>query len=235
MPTVNTEATKLDPTALVSLYQLDTTMLGGPVYHFTTETRAGAQISFGGNTFIAVPIRITGMEISGDGAIQRPTLEIANTDGLIQEVVNTWGDLEGARLTRWRTFARFLPAGETPDSSAFYGPDIYIIDRKSSDTPEAIQWELSALADQQGLYVGRTIIRDICTWRYRVYVPATGNFDYSKAQCPYVGNVYYDENNVRTFTAADDKPARNIDCCRRRFGARAAMPFGGFPGIPRGL
>lgn len=235
MPAVSSEAVKLDPTALVSLFQLDTTIVGGPVYHFTTETRAGNQISFGGVTFTALPIQITGMEISGQGAIQTPTLSIANTGPLLQEIVNTWGDLEGSRLVRWRTFARFLDGGADPDGSAFYGPDTYLIDRKSSDTPEQIQWELSALVDKQGLYLGRTIIRDICMWRYRVYNTATGNFDYSKAQCPYAANRFYDENNVQVTNAADDKPARNIECCRVRFGGRNPMPFGGFPGIVRGL
>lgn len=235
VPSVHSEAVKLDPSALVSLFQLDTTVIGGPVYHFTTETRAGATISFGSVTFTAVPIQITGMEISGQGALQTPTLTITNTDGLIQEVVNTWGDLETCKLTRWRTFARFLDGGENPDPSAFYGPDVYEIDRKSSDTPEAIQWELRALIDRQGVYVGRTIIRDTCMWRYRVYNAATGTFDYSKAQCPYAGANYFDENNQPTSNPADDRPARNIQCCRLRFGSDAPLPFGGFPGIVRGI
>lgn len=175
------------------------------------------------------------MEISGQGAIQKPTLSISNTDGLIQEIVNTWGDLEGSTLTRWRTFARFLVGGEEPDGSAFYGPDVYEIDRKSSDTPEQIQWEMSAMADKQGLYVGRTIIRDICTWRYRTYRAATGGFDYSKAQCPYAGNRFYDANDVQVTNPADDVPSRSIECCRKRFGVNAPKPFGGFPGILRGL
>ncbi|MTH61207.1 phage minor tail protein L [Paracoccus litorisediminis] len=235
MPSIHSEATKLDPSALVSLFQLDATEIGGLTHNFTTETRAGAAISFGGTTFTSVPIQISGMTVSGQGALQTPTLSIANTDGLIQQIVNTWGDLEGARLTRWRTFARFLDGGTDPDGSAFYGPDVFIIDRKSSDTPEQIQWELSALIDKQGVYIGRTVIRDTCLWRYRTYRPASGNFDYSKAQCPYAGSNYFDENNVATADPAKDRPARNLECCRKRFGQKAVLPFGGFPGIVRGL
>lgn len=235
MPSVHSEAVKLDPSALVSLFQLDATKVGGPVYHFTTETRNGATISFGGVTFTAVPIEVSGMELSGQGALQTPTLTISNTDGLLQEIVNTWGDLETCRVTRWRTFARFLDGGSDPDATAFYGPDIYEINRKSSDTPEQIQWELRALVDREGVYVGRTIIRDTCMWRYRVYNAATGNFDYSKTQCPYAGPNYFDENNQPTASAASDKPARNLECCRLRFGNAAPLPFGGFPGILRGV
>lgn len=235
VPSVHSEAVKLDPSALVSLFQLDTTVIGGPVYHFTTETRAGATISFGSVTFTAVPIQITGMEISGQGSLQTPTLSIANTDGLIQQIVNSMGNLEGCRLTRWRTFARFLDGGSSPDASTFYGPDVYVIDRKSSDTPEAIQWELSALIDKQGMYVGRTVIRDTCMWRYREWNATTGTWDYSKAICPYAGTKYFDINNQEVSSPSADVPSRNVGCCKARFGENATLPFGGFPGIVRGI
>lgn len=235
MPSIHQEAVKLAPDAKVSLYQLDCTSVGGPIYHFTTEGRAGEVVAFGGVDFTAVPVEITGMTISGTGSLQTPTLTIANTDGLIQSIVNTFGDLEGCRLTRWRTFARFLDDGATPDSTVFYGPDVYEIDRKSNDTPEEIQWEMSALIDRQGVYVGRTVIRDTCMWRYRAFDPLSGTFDYSKATCPYAGSSYFDINNEAVMSAAQDVPSRNIGCCRARFGEDATLPFGGFPGIARGL
>ena len=229
------ESQKLDPSALVSLFQLDTTKVGGPVYHFTTETRAGARISFGGKTFEAVPIEISGMSVQGSGSIQTPTLSISNTNLIIQEALNTFGNLEGSRLTRWRTFTRFLDGGESPDGSSFYGPDVYIIDRKSSDTPEQIQFELSALIDQQGVYIGRTVIRDTCMWRYRDFNPTTGVFDYAKALCPYTGSKFYDANDVLVTNPAQDVPSRTLGCCKARFGEDGPFPFGGFPGIARGL
>jgi lambda family phage minor tail protein L len=227
--------TKLEPSALVSLYQLDTTRIGGPLYHFTTETRAGNIIRFGGVDFFAVPVRITGMDVSGQGPIQTPTLTVGNTDGFIQEIVNSFGNLEGCRLQRWRTFAIHLDDGEQPNTTAVYGPDVYVIDRKSADTPESIEWELSATIDQQGVFVGRTVVRDTCLWRYREFDPATGQFDYSKALCPYTGNNYFDRQNRPVTNPADDEPSRTIRCCRLRFGTNAVLPFGGFPGVVRGL
>ena len=235
MSAFHQEATKLEPSALVSLYQLDTTKIGGPQYHFTTETRGGFMVSFGGTEFFAVPVRITGMAMSGQGPIQTPTLSIGNTDGVIQEIVNSFGNLEGSTLTRWRVFAKHLDDGAEPNPSAFYGPDIYVIDRKSNDTPEVIEWELSALIDQQGVYVGRTVIRDTCMFRYREIDPQTGAFDYSKAVCPYTGSLYFDKQNLPVATPTLDAPARNLECCRSRFGRDNPLPFGGFLGIVRGL
>lgn len=229
------EATKLTPTTLLSLYHLDTTSVGGPLYRFTTETRAGAMVSLAGVDYYAVPVRITGMQISGTGPIQTPTLSIGNTDGFIQEIVNSFGNLEGSRLYRWRIFAKHLDGGEAPDPAALYGPDVYVIDRKSADTPEMIEWELSALIDQQGVFVGRTVIRDTCLFRYRRFNSATGLFDYTKAVCPYAGNNYFDRENQPVVLASLDVPSRNRGCCTARFGVNGDLPFGGFPGIVRGL
>jgi lambda family phage minor tail protein L len=229
------EATKLEPSALVSLFQLDATRIDGPIYHFTTETRGGAMIRFGGVDFHAVPVRMTGMSVSGQGPIQTPTLSVGNTDGFIQQIVNSLGNLEHCKLTRWRTFARHLDDGEAPDPTAVYGPDVYVIDRKSADTPEVIEWELSALVDQQGVYIGRTVVRDTCLWRYREFDTMTGQFDYSKAVCPYTGSAYFDRENKPVSDPSLDVPARNLRCCRVRFGEDAVLPFGGFPGVVRGL
>lgn len=235
MTTFHQEATTLTPSALLSLYQLDTTPVGGPMYHFTTETRAGVMVSFGGIDYFAVPVRITGMSMSGSGPIQTPTLSIGNTDGFIQEIVNSFGNLEGSILTRIRVFARHLDGAEDPNPNTFYGPDVYIIDRKSQDTPEVIEWELSALIDQQGVYVGRTVVRDTCLFRYRVFDSATNQFDYSRAICPYTGTNYFDRANNPVVSADLDRPARNLGCCRARFGEDNPLPFGGFLGVVRGL
>jgi lambda family phage minor tail protein L len=229
------EAGKLAPSAPVSLYQLDTTSVGGLQYHFTTETRGGSKLMFGGVEFFAVPVRITGMQISGSGPIQTPTLSIGNTDGFIQEIVNSFGNLEGSLLTRWRVFAKHLDDGEEPNPAAFYGPDIYKIDRKSSDTPEMIEWELSALIDQEGVYIGRTVLRDTCMFRYREFNSDTGTFDYSKAICPYVGNNYFDRQNNPVSLPSQDVPSRSRECCRLRFGEGNPIPSGAFPGVVRGI
>ena len=230
-----TESKKLNPSAMVELYKLDASFAGGSTLAFTTETSAGEFVSFGSEQYLALPVRVSGMSISGTGTIQTPTMTISNTDGLIQEFINTWGDLDGCRLTRWRTYAKFLDDGEAPDPSVFYGPDVYQIDRKSSDTPEEISWELSVMIDKQGVYIGRTVIRDTCMSRYRYFNPNTGQFEYAKAECPYAGARYFNKSNVEVFTASEDSPARNVGCCTARFGEGAELPFGGFPGILRGV
>lgn len=233
---IHQETIKLAADAQIELFELDMRKLGGERLYFTTQGDMGQRVRFGITDFYCVAVEFTGMTVSGTGPLQTPMLTVGNTDGFIQEILNSFGNLEGCTLTRWRTFGRFLANGDTPDPTAFYGPDVYVIDRKASDTPEQVQWELSAMIDSQGIYIGRTIIRDTCMWRYREYNQQTGTFDYSKAQCPYTGNRYFDQNNEPVPTAAQDQPARNVECCRRRFGfGLNGFPFGGFPGIVRGI
>lgn len=230
------EARKLEATALVQLFKLDATPVGGVELNFTTDTVAGqSQVVFGGVTFIHLPVRVTGMKVSSTGPLQTPTLTIANSGSLIQEFVNTWGNLAGCKLTRIRTYARFLDNGATPNSTAFFGPDVFTIDRKASDTPEEISWELSVGNDMQGVYVGRTIIRDTCMARYRYFNPSNGQFEYAQAQCPYSGTRYFNKNDVEVFSPSLDEPSRSRKCCTLRFGENGELPFHGFPGILRGV
>lgn len=237
MSQIEQEIQKLSPSALLSLFTLDTTKLGGTLLRFTKNVNGlgTAGVIFGGVTYIPLDIEFEGFEISGVGSIPRPTMKLANTDGLIQALVNTWGDLNGCSLQRVRTFARFLDGAPGADASAYFGPDIFDVDRKVSDTPSAITWELSASIDQEGRHIGRPMIRDTCLWKYRRWNPTSGTFNYTQAKCPYTGGTFYDVNDAVVAGAANDVPSRKLSCCKARFGAAAPLPYGGFPGLSRTL
>lgn len=233
MSQIQSEIQKLDPSAIISLFTLDTSSVGGPMLTFVQGSESETAITFGGTIFYPIDIIFEGLETSGVGALPTPTLRIANTDGLIQSIVNTYGDLNGCTLYRVRTFSRFLDGRAEADPAAVFGPDVYRIEQKSSDTPIEIVWDLSAAIDQEGkLLPGRFAVRDTCLWRYRQRNAADTDFDYSKAQCPYTGTSYFNEKDEPT-TAALDKPSRSLNCCRLRFGEGKPWPFGGFPGMDR--
>lgn len=227
------ESQKLAPSAMVSLFTLDATSVGGSILYFSNGSVGGQPIIYDGISYHPVGIEMTGMQTTGVGSLPRPELHIANTDGLIQAIVNTWGDLNGCKFFRIRTFARFLDGEPGADPAAFYGPDEFVIDRKSSDTPELIAWELTASFDQEGIYVGRAIIRDTCLWRYRKWNPVLNDFNYEDAKCPYTGTNYFDAEDNSVILPSRDKPSRRVGCCEKRFGKGKPLPFGGFPGVPR--
>jgi lambda family phage minor tail protein L len=231
MVTIYQSAQGLNPKAIIELFRLDTTRVGGGMMFFVQGTQTDKPISFGNQEYQPLDIEFEGLEVSGQGALPTPTIRLANTDGLAQSAINTWGDLLGCEIRRIRTFKNFLDGEPDADPTAFFGPDVFVIERKAVENPVFIEWELSAAIDQEGKRIpGRQVIRDTCLWRYRAW---TGfGFDYSRAQCPYTGNQFYDINNLPT-TPDKDRPSRTLSCCKTRFGANAPLPFGGFPGVGR--
>ena len=69
-------------------------------------------------------------------------------------------DLTGATFTRIRTMAKFLDAANfsggsnplgTPDPSAEFKRQIYIIDRKSAENRDIVEFELAGAIDMAGV------------------------------------------------------------------------------------
>lgn len=232
MSQIKRTAQSLDPGAIVSLFQIDTRKVGGDVHHFVQSRDVGENISFGGVEYTSIDIEFDGLETSGQGALPSPTLRLANTDGWAQLAVNTFGDLLGCKVLRVRTFAKHLDGHEEEDDTAFFKPDIFLVERKTEESPEAIEWELSAAIDQEGKQLpGRPVLRNTCIARYRTYLN-NGTFSYDKVQCPYTDNRYFDEQDKPT-TIDKDRPSRTLTCCEKRFGKGNPLPFWGFPGVGR--
>lgn len=226
-------AQSLDPGAIVFLFELNTSVIGGPVYYFTPNRDGDNPVVFGGVTYTSADIEASDFEVSGNGSLPTPKIRISNTDGLVQQIVNQYGDLVGCSLRRVRTFARFLDGKPDADPSSYFGPDIFRVERKVAEDGPFFEWELSAAIDQEGkMLPGRQVLRDFCSWRYRVWNPQTNTFDYSKATCPYTASSYFTAEGEPT-TAANDRCGKRVSECERRFGAGNPLPFGGFPGVSR--
>jgi lambda family phage minor tail protein L len=226
-------AQSLTPSAPVSLFKLDATSIGATTYFFCQSRYESANVLFGGQSYTAVDVEFANFEVSGAGTLPTPTLTLANSNGVFQNIINTYGDLTGCVVQRVRTFRQFLDGEPGADPTAYFGPDTFRVERKSAENPNFIEWELSASIDQEGkLLPGRVVIRDTCLWRYRRWNPATSSFDYSKVQCPYTGTAYFDKTG-NTVSAANDSCGRKVSDCKLRFGSDAVLPFGGFPGAAR--
>jgi len=227
---ISAASQSLEPGALITLFILDLAPLGLPNRWYFTPER---DIVFGGQVYTAIEIDAQGFEWSGQGPMPQPQIRIANANRVMSGISALYKDLVGARLTRVRTYARFLDGQPDADPTAIYTAEIYSIEQKTGHDKTMIEWSLSAAMDQEGRKVpGRRVLRDLCMWRYRVWNPITGVFDYSKVQCPYTGNQYFDEKGNST-TAENDKCGRCISDCKLRFGANEVLPYGGFPGVAR--
>tara|TARA_R100000808_G_scaffold24326_1_gene55770 strand:- start:209 stop:1360 length:1152 start_codon:yes stop_codon:yes gene_type:complete len=215
-------ASSLEPSALISLFEIDITELlqtkqrvvysnlsyedasGNSILRFHNNIKlVQSSIWFDGKEYFAAPIRAEGFETSAKGSPPSPKLSITiNYKGLPPETLNRikyfkmtirdLDDLIGAKVTRIKTFAKYLdkinfysdynsanptklktnlvtpPEGYDPDPNAYFPHDIFYIDRKSSENKNHIELELASPFDTQEIKLpARVVTEKNCVWTYR--------------------------------------------------------------------
>jgi len=209
------------PSALIELFelQLSPAIHGASAtyrFHNGINAKLAGDLVWAGSSYQAMGIAADGFAYQGTGQLPRPTLRAANTLGAISALLLTLpAGLEGAKVTRIRTHARYLDAVNfpgnvnpigTPDPTAEYAREIYFISRRIAETPETVSFELSAAFDLAGVRAPkRQVIGTVCQWVYK------------SAECSYTGALA-----TCGKTLAD---------CRAHFSATADLPFGSFPGV----
>lgn len=216
--------------ALVSLYTLDMTAIGGPIERFT-DAKNG-EITFGGHVYAPVEIELSGLEINAETSDTSPTVKIIHNGSPITGYLDEFDDLNGATFTRIRTYAQFLDDGSDPNDTEFYGPDMLFIERMSHLDAVMLEFELSTMLNVKDLmWPTLILLRDICSYDYRVR--NEDDTDFIPGQCPWNGGTYYNENNEITMIAKEDVCSQKRAGCKARYGNNAVLPFRGFMGIRR--
>lgn len=171
------EVQQLDMSGVIELWEMDLTPLGEPdIYRFHDGTNLNRQpVVWQGNTYVPFPIAASGFDMSTNGQLPRPKLQVANVQGSITALLLIYSDLIGAKMTRRRTLMKYLdavnfPGGINPsaDPDASFADDIFFIDRKSTETDEYVEFELAAAFDVSGVMLPRRkVMQNLCPWRYR--------------------------------------------------------------------
>ena len=224
--TIRSDIQSLTPGTLIDMFELDATAQGGTLMRFYTGVNElGNDIVWQGNTFTRFPIVVNGFERNSKGVIPRPKAQIANVTGLVGALVHGLNDLIGAKMTRKRTFLKYLDAvnfaagNPSADPSAEFPDEIYFINRKTAENKVFIEFELAAAWDVQGVMLPRRqVIANVCAW------------DYRSAECGYAGGAVADATDTPTTVLAQDACGKRIASCQMRFGANNQLPYGGFPG-----
>jgi lambda family phage minor tail protein L len=209
------------PSAVIELFQLELNAAQHGVsetyyFHAGTSLNSNGELIWAGQSYMRFPIEAEGFEYSGNGQLPRPKLRASNILGTITALLLSLpAGLEGAKVTRIRTLARYLDAVNfpgstnpygTPDPTAEFPREIYYIDRKTAETRDVVEFELAAAFDLAGVRAPkRQCIANICQWVYR------------SAECGYAGGL-----------PSCDK---TLDACKAHFGGNAELPFGSFPGV----
>jgi len=209
------EIQSLAPTAILEFFVLDATVCGGSVYRFHAGTnQLGGSVVWQGNTYLPAPIQAEGFEWSSKGTLPRPRLRVAALDGLVGGLVRDLEDLIGATVTRKMCCARHLDAvnfpgnyNPTADSTACWPDEPWIVERKTLEDKETVEFELCSPMDVQNAMIPkRRITANVCPWVYK------------GTECGYAGAL-----PTCAHTLAD---------CKTHFPS-VDLPFGAFPGTAR--
>ncbi len=160
-------------------------------FHAGTSMNSNANIIWQGDTYQKFPIDAQGFEFSGKGQIPRPQLTMSNLGGItrsgsvlsvtdlliIVNLTTPHNDLLGATVTRLLVLASSLDnANFSSGSNPFGTPnsnelpqEIYVIDRKMSESRNLVSFELTAANDTQNK---RVPARQVT----RTDFPAVGTF-----------------------------------------------------------
>ena len=189
------DISKLNPFSVIELFSLElNNNFHGEVtterFHSGTNLNGNGDIVWAGDTYPRFPVEASGFAYQR-GQIPRPKIIVSNAEGAISAILNrinirdgkAGNDLTGAVLTRITTMAQFLdatnfpPIGNnppvnpfgTPDPSAEFERQIYLVDRKSVENRDIVEFELSAVSDLAGVRLPKRQ----CT---RALFPAIGTF-----------------------------------------------------------
>jgi lambda family phage minor tail protein L len=175
------------------------------VFHFTLHNHTATPVTWKGPQYTPIDIDAEGFEVNGKGQLPRPTLKVGNVNLALLSPVITYEDMLGATVTRWRTLRKYLAGQSHENNEAYYPPDIFRVERKTSHTPVEIVFELSSMIDAEGRKLPRRqMLRDTCTYVYRNYNAATGEFIYATkgSICPYAKEFDYATNAITGATKA---------------------------------
>ena len=128
------------------------------------------------------------------------------------------------------TYQVAVPTGSA-DPNARFPDERWFIDRKASETRDAVTFELASKFDLAGQKIPRRqIIANICQWKYK------------SSECSYnplvgpgktIGGVNHRRFNAQdqpVSTDAEDVCGKRLSSCKCRFGEIGLLPFGSFPG-----
>ncbi len=124
------ECTKTEQSALIVLWEIDLTEVGGDRYFFCNEqNEKGEPVTWQRRQYQAYPIQGSGFEMNGKGASARPTLKVSNLYGMVTGMAEDLQSLVGGTVVRRKVYARFLDAVNFVNGNSDADPEQEVISR----------------------------------------------------------------------------------------------------------
>ena len=188
--------------AVITLFELELPDGSFVFFHPGTNSSLGS-VQFRNKTTTAVqtyepfPMMIDGLEVTSDGAINRPTFSIANIGTNFKTLLGgyTAKDLVGQRITRRQTLEKYLVGGGSHDASMVNDTELskvtYVIDRISAESSAVLTFEVIAIYDLEGVTIPRREqVGKFCSWVYQ------GDRLYDKGGCTWHAESKYESQKL---------------------------------------
>lgn len=221
------ELGKLTHDAIIEMFVLDATMLGGTIMYLYAGTNELSQpLTWQGQVYQPFPLEAEGFERNSTGPFPRPTLRVSNVLGLVGALVRDHSGLRGAKVTRRRTLKKYLDAvnflggvNASADPTAQYPDDVWFIDRRAPSNSKVVTFELATPMDVAGVMLPRRqVLADVCIWIYR------------SPDCGYTGPAVARADNTPTTVMSEDACGHCLASCSLRAWPDNELPISGFPG-----
>lgn len=128
-------------------------------------------------TYTALPVDMSGIELKSEGAVNRPVITMANvlttfSDAIVSgsATYNRSIDLLGKTIIHRQTLEKHLTSGSNSVAPIEFSKRVYTIDRVTEETNLLISFELAQAHDLEGLILPkRRVYGKYCSWTYRGY------------------------------------------------------------------
>lgn len=218
--------------AYLDLFKIDLSKQGGLIYYVAGGTLDGDPIEYDGNEYTPIPIKIEGLEKTGDGKFPRPNVSISNVSlSLLAEII-AYNDFQNCLITVTRVYEKYLDGQPGADTNAHYPSESFRVNRKVKQNKEIIQFELISPLDLEYIRIPKRQCLTVCQHNYRLWDTGGGDFDYASATCPYTDSTaFFNIEGEVEGSGADDKCGKKLVDCKLRFGTVNQLPMRAFPGI----
>ena len=168
----------LDNNQILDLYEIKLSDFEG-YFRFHGSKNLNKDLVFKGYSYLYIPCEMSNLEYNSEGKQNRPTFSISNINNYVSNLIKDRNDLIGKRLYRKKVLAKDL------DDENFGGPnkntlgdrgfivdfvnvDTFVINKKSSEDKNKVDFILSNILDIDGLTVpSRKVYNDFCPFQYR--------------------------------------------------------------------
>jgi phage-related protein len=123
---------------------------------------------------------------------------MGNINQFFKTYLADWDDLVGAKVIRRKTLEKYLIGGSAAANPPVeFNRDVFYIERKSTETPILVEFELVSAFDVEGVQLPRrSIIAARCPWKYKDTTQGGCRWNQDSRLVEGVGDpLYYDKDD----------------------------------------